>query len=197
MSSDENELIATGSSQTIVSQTTTVSQVIFPHTRPMAQVLAEASLATNFMLNYKPNGNENKIYECCKGTFAFYENVVLKRASKTKITGGLTHSAIAMNDLEFMQRLARKDNFARIYYHIDRLEYTLLVVEGYDFNLTKHIRMQGRNDAKSHQMNPDVNDGSVIFSQLLRAVGYLHERGIVHRDIQTKNVFLIEGKFHI
>lgn len=166
--------------------------------RPATHLSTDNVVILNFLVNYVPEyeeGLQDHTYECCQGSYGHYPNVMYKRASRTKLTPhGRTHGDLALNDIKHMQLLSRCDNIARCFHTISRSDYILLVVEEYDFSLDTHILMM-ESAAEKHQLDVGRNDSSVIFSQLLEAVGFIHEKGIVHCNIQSKNVYCIDGEF--
>lgn len=65
----------------------------------------------------------------------------------------------------------------------------------YDFNLETHIWLMQSGD-EDHMLIGGRNDSSVIFSQVLKAIGFLHHKGIVHCNIQSRNIYIADGELN-
>lgn len=172
-----------------------------PPTIP-SHLTPDDTIVDAFLVAFDPDDEEeddlwNHTYQNVDGKYGHYPNVLFKKAMKTKRTpNGKTHAQLAINDLKHMQLLSESDNIARCFHSIMRPDFLLLVTEKYDFNLQDHITLKS-GGSTMHKMVGGRNDARIIFSQLLKAVGFLHEKGIVHCNIQSKNVYCVTtGEFH-
>lgn len=75
--------------------------------------------------------------------------------------------------------------------HITQL-YEVIATENYIWLVTELCSGGELFDYLVEKGRLDEIEGRIVFGQLCLAVGYIHERGIVHRDLKLENVLLDE-----
>ena len=65
-----------------------------------------------------------------------------------------------------------------------RLAIVTSLCKGYTLYTTLHLRKD----------KFPMNKSTLIAQQIAQGMGYLHHRGIVHKDLKTKNIFLENGR---
>ncbi|CAB4495524.1 unnamed protein product [Rhizophagus irregularis] len=92
-----------------------------------------------------------------------------------------------INEFKFQCQVKSHENITRFYgVTTDNSKKYLLVME-YANNGTL------RNYMKEHFINLTWNDKLNLALQLARAVSYLHDEGILHHDLHSKNVLVHQG----
>lgn len=136
----------------------------------------------------------DRVYKMCRGIFGCYPKVVLKTASKRQtIFSGKTHASLAKNDVDCTQFLSHCENIARIFYYVNRADFVVLVAEGYDVTLAQHINKFGGFTTEEPKTTIGISDVGTIFRQVFKGVDYIHEKGLVHCDINCSNIFIQTG----
>ncbi|CAJ0957104.1 unnamed protein product, partial [Mesorhabditis belari] len=72
-----------------------------------------------------------------------------------------------------------------------------LVTERMDHTLEKYFEHLRRNDEKSEPVKRDLRHIGALLTQLLRALDYIHQRGIMHRDVTPRNIGMNQKEFEI
>ncbi|CAJ0956997.1 unnamed protein product, partial [Mesorhabditis belari] len=72
-----------------------------------------------------------------------------------------------------------------------------LVTERMDHTLEKYFEHLRRNDEKSEPVKRDLRHIGALLTQLLRALDYIHQRGIMHRDVTPQNIGMNQKEFEI
>lgn len=135
------------------------------------------------------------VYRVVPGRFCFYARVATKitHEGETTTKYGLSLNRLALNDAQWMQRLDHSGLTARMY-HMQAFNDSptvILFVEAYHKNLKDHIDQLHAGTVPLGE----AYDPQIIFSQLLKAVEFLHAQRVIHCDIRCKNIyFRVNGK---
>src|SRR5690606_29924367 len=65
--------------------------------------------------------------------------------------------------------------------------------DGIPFLVTELLRGQELRQRLTEQLSLSVPETADILQQICAGLSYMHERGLVHRDVKPSNSFLIEG----
>ncbi|CAJ0916150.1 unnamed protein product, partial [Mesorhabditis belari] len=66
-----------------------------------------------------------------------------------------------------------------------------------DHTLEKYFEHLRRNDEKSEPVKRDLRHIGTLLTQLLRALDYIHRRGIMHMDVTPRNIGMNQKEFEI
>lgn len=156
-----------------------MSKVVLCYVEPIFRLTESVVVngeSHNFVANLKPIG-EGSYANVFKYKDEFYNrNFVLKRAKSNLDEKELQRFK---REFEEMQSL-HSPYIVEVYsYNEQRHEY---IMELMDYTLEKYI--------STHNSSITLGERKNIIMQLLRAYGYLHSKGVFHRDISIKNVLL-------
>lgn len=127
-------------------------------------------------------GNLNKgggVYTLFQGSYGFDVSVLVKEAD-------ITHKELVMNDIKFMQALKAKSCFLEEY---EESYGRIRVLQGmFEYSCTEILTLfNGSHNLQSILVGFTMRD---LLGGIWKAMGYLHEKTIIHRDIRTKNTFV-------
>ena len=113
--------------------------------------------------------------------------VAIKCYDKAKLSVGDSGSAVrrVQQEVRLMERLSHP-GVVRMFEAIDSPKRVVIVMELADGgNLCEYVKMRGR---------LEEDEARLIFLQLILAVEYLHESGIVHRDLKLENILVCNNE---
>lgn len=128
---------------------------------------------------------QGRVFNVYRGAFGEYRNVYLKRTDADGVLFNKTHAELVRNDITMTQRLSGCPYIARYFHHGVVGNVIVLAVESYQQNLKAFI-----DAVEGGARRADEYDWQRLFKQLFMAIDYLHQEGIVHRDIRMKNVYI-------
>lgn len=124
------------------------------------------------------------VYTVYAGSFGRHRNVLIKVARKDTITNGRTHDYIVQNDIDIMQTMAEEHAFLMFFHVQITATHVMLVVPRFSESLQEYVRTMG------NRPTDKIVDVVKLVRKLWKALTYLHDQFIVHRDLRLKNVFL-------
>lgn len=124
------------------------------------------------------------VYSVFRGTFGRNPNVLMKIARKNLISNERSHEHLVQIDIDVMQQLSDNPAFASIF-HVQHTDtHVMLVVPEYHETLLEYIRTM-----RSRPVD-ELVDVTRLVKKLWKAVAYLHQQRLVHRDLRLKNIYL-------